>query len=516
VGRMATLSFGDTVDLMIVGGGINGTGIARDAAGRGLSVILCEQDDLASATSSASSKLIHGGLRYLEHYEFRLVREALSERETLLTNAPHIIRPLQFVLPHDPKTRPAWFVRAGLFLYDHLGNRGRLPGSSAIDLRSTPAGAPLCDEFHRGFTYADCWVDDARLVVLNACDAADHGARILTRTRCLGARRESGLWVVTMRDQATGRECEIQARILVNAAGPWTDPVYDAATGSQHIPALRLVKGSHIVVERRYEGDHAYILQNSDGRVVFALPFEGRFTLIGTTDSFFEGDPSQVRIDDDEVVYLCDAFNRFFADPLLPADVVWSYAGVRPLYGDEPEDPSKLSRDYTLDLNCGNGHEAPLLSVLGGKITTYRRLAEQVMTMLAPFVPQASGAWTATTPLPGGDIPDGDVDRFAEELRQGRPWLTIDLAARLARSYGTRAETLLGDADSAADLGHDFGAGLHEREVAYLTRHEWAETAQDILWRRSKLGLHMSASAQAELEQWLTDHPSGHQTSTLQ
>lgn len=513
---MATLSFGGTIDLMIIGGGINGTGIARDAAGRGLSVTLCEQDDLASATSSASSKLIHGGLRYLEHYAFRLVREALSERETLLRNAPHIIRPLQFVLPHDTNTRPAWLVRAGLFLYDYLGNRGRLPGSSAIDLRSAPEGAPFCAEFRRGFTYADCWVDDARLVVLNARDAADRGAQILTRTRCLGARRESDYWVVSMRDQKTGDEAEIHARILVNASGPWADPVYQSVTGGRHAPALRLVKGSHIVVDRRYDGNHAYILQNSDGRVVFALPFEGRFTLIGTTESFFDGDPSEVRINDDETIYLCDAFNRFFTAPLSPTDVVWSYAGVRPLYGNDPEDPSKLSRDYTLDLNRGNGREVPLLSVLGGKITTYRRLAEHAMAMLASYVPQASGAWTAAAPLPGGDIPDGNLERFAEGLRRDRPWLAIDLADRLARSYGTRAKTLLGDADSAADLGYAFGAGLYEREVAYLARNEWAETAEDILWRRSKLGLHVPASAQAELEQWLTRHPSVHPMSTLQ
>jgi glycerol-3-phosphate dehydrogenase len=513
---MATLSFGDTVDLMIVGGGINGTGIARDAAGRGLSVILCEQDDLASATSSASSKLIHGGLRYLEHYAFRLVREALSERETLLANAPHIIRPLQFVLPHDSNARPAWLIRAGLFLYDHLGNRGRLPGSSAIDLRSAMVGAPLCAKFRRGFTYADCWVDDARLVVLNARDAADWGAQILTRSRCLGARRESDHWVVSVRDQTTGNEAQFRTRVLVNAAGPWADQVYESMTGSRHAAALRLVKGSHIVVDRRYEGDHAYILQNSDGRVIFALPFEGRFTLIGTTDSFFDGDPSEARIGDDEVIYLCDAINRFFTAPLSPTDVVWSYAGVRPLYGDQPEDPSKLSRDYTLELNRGNGHEAPLLSVLGGKITTYRRLAEHAIAMLAPFMPRSTGAWTAAAPLPGGDIPDGNVERFAENLRRDRPWLATDLAVRLARSYGTRATTLLGEADSVTDLGHDFGAGLHEREVAYLARNEWAETADDILWRRSKLGLHVPASAHAELEQWLTKHPSDHHMSTLQ
>jgi glycerol-3-phosphate dehydrogenase len=510
------LSFGGTVDLMIVGGGINGTGIARDAAGRGLSVILCEQADLASATSSASSKLIHGGLRYLEHYEFRLVREALSERETLLNNAPHIIRPLQFVLPHDSNARSAWLIRAGLFLYDHLGNRGRLPGSRAIDLRSAPAGTPLCAKFRRGFTYADCWVDDARLVVLNARDAADRGAQILTRTACLGARRESDHWVVSVRDQKTGNEADIHAWVLVNAAGPWADPVYQSVTGSRLAPTPRLVKGSHIIVDRRYEGDHAYILQNQDGRVVFALPFEDRFTLIGTTDSFFDGDPSQVRINDDETIYLCDAFNRFFAAPLSPTDVVWSYAGVRPLYGEVPEDPSILSRDYTLDFDRGNGREAPLLSVLGGKITTYRRLAEHAMAMLAPFVPRSTSAWTATAALPGGDIPDGNMERFTENLRRERPWLPTGLAVRLARSYGTRAETLLGDADSATDLGHDFGAGLHEREVAYLTRYEWAETAEDILWRRSKLGLHVPTSAQAVLEQWLTKFLADHHMSTLQ
>lgn len=512
------MGFDDTVDLLIIGGGINGAGIARDAAGRGLSVVLCEQGDLASATSSASSKLIHGGLRYLEHYAFRLVRQALTEREILLANAPHIISPREFVLPHGAGARPAWMIRAGLFLYDHLAaNSGcrRLPASRAIDLRSAPVGAPLHATFHRGFVYTDCLVDDARLVVLNARGAADHGARILTRTRCLGARRDGDGWAVTVRRQTTGTDTVIRARILVNAAGPWADPVFEAATGARRSPTLRLVKGSHIVVNRRYEGSHAYILQNADGRVVFALPFEGQFTLIGTTDSFFNGDLSRVRVDDAETAYLCQAFNRFFAEPVSPADVVWSYAGVRPLHGDNGEDPSKLSRAYTLHLDGGDGDSAPLLSVLGGKITTYRRLAEQALAMLAPYTPEAGDPWTATAPLPGGDIPDGDMELFAEELRRRRPWLAASLAGRLARAYGTRVEALLGDAGSTAALGQDFGAGLHEREVSYLAREEWAETAEDVLWRRGKLGLHVPDQAIAALDAFLGGVKDGRAPSTV-
>lgn len=504
------MGFDGPVDLLIIGGGINGAGIARDAAGRGLSVVLCEQGDLASATSSASSKLIHGGLRYLEHYAFRLVREALSERDVLLANAPHLVRPLRFILPHDAGARPAWMIRAGLFLYDHMAGKSRLPTSNAVDLRTAPEGAPLRDEFHRGFAYTDCAVDDARLVVLNARGAADRGARILTRTCWLGAERQGDVWVATLRHQSTGNDSTVRARILVNAAGTWVDPVFETATGVRLSPAVHLVKGSHIVVDRRYDGDHAYILQNTDGRVVFALPFEGRFTLIGTTDTYYSGDRARVRIDEDETTYLCGAFNRFFSDPVSPADVVWSFAGVRPLHGDQSEDASKLSRDYTLHLD---GDGPPLLSVLGGKITTYRRLAEQVMTMLAPHTPGAGGAWTATAPLPGGDLPGGDVAGFAKALRRDRPWLAADMADRLARSYGSRAEALLGDAASIADLGEHFGAGLHEREVAYLVRHEWAETAEDILWRRSKLGLHAPDHTAPALDQWLASAAETHRTS---
>ena len=514
--KESALRFDGTVDLLVIGGGINGAGIARDAAGRGLSVVLCEQGDLASATSSASSKLIHGGLRYLEHYAFRLVREALCEREVLLANAPHLIRPLRFVLPHDGSLRPAWMIRAGLLLYDRLGGRRQLPRSAAIDLATAPEGAPLQPHLRKGFVYSDCQVDDARLVVLNARGAADLGARIVTRTRCLSARRDGGTWTAVLRDERSGDTATLRARMLVNAAGPWADPVFEMAAGSRRKPPLRLVKGSHMVVARHYDGEHAYILQNSDRRVVFALPFEQGFTLIGTTDMAFEGDPAEVRADAAEIAYLCAAVNRFFHHPLTPADVVWCYAGVRPLEGDLADDPANISRDYSLDLDVGpTGKGAggvPLLSVLGGKITTYRKLAEHALARLAPFSAGDRGPWTATAPLPGGDLPAGnspvgDPERYAARLQREHPWLAAGLAGRYARAYGTRTTALLGDARATGDLGQDFGAGLHEREVAYLAENEWAETAEDILWRRSKLGLRVTESAAAALDEWLAGAP---------
>ena len=495
----------DIVDLLVIGGGVNGAGIARDAAGRGLSVVLCEQADLASGTSSASSKMIHGGLRYLEHYAFGLVRKALSEREILLQIAPHLIEPMRFVLPHDASLRPAWMIRAGLFLYDHLGVRKRLPGSRSIDLRSTPEGAPLRDHLTKGFVYADCWVDDSRLVVLNALGAAELGATILTRSRCLSARRDGDAWEAVLRD-LHGAETRLRARALVNAAGPWVDGVLALTGGARgNRKALRLVKGSHIVVDRRYPGDQAYILQNHDRRVIFALPFQDRFTLIGTTDIPFHGDPSGVAVDDDEISYLCEAFNRSFAQTIGADDVVWSYAGVRPLYDDAADDPSAVTRDYRLDLDGGPGGGPPLVTVLGGKITTYRLLAEHAMSLLCPSFPGLGLDWTARAALPGGDLPDADFERFLDEFGKDHPWLPAALARRLARAYGTRAGGLLGDAQALGDLGRDFGAGLYERELDYLARHEWARTAEDILWRRSKLGLHCEAGTEAAIDAWLAD-----------
>ncbi|MFL4975062.1 MAG: glycerol-3-phosphate dehydrogenase [Microvirga sp.] len=488
-------------DLLVIGGGINGAGIARDAAGRGLKVLLVEKDDLASATSSASSKLIHGGLRYLELYEFRLVREALAEREVLLGLAPHIARPLTFVLPHDASLRPAWMIRAGLFLYDHLARRAKLAGSRSLDLRRDPEGAALKKTYTRGFSYSDAWVDDSRLVVLNVLDAKERGAAIRTRTRFVSAEPAAGAWTATLEPAGGPRET-VSARSLVNAAGPWVDSVLRDGLGRSGPANLKLVKGSHIVVPRLYEGEHAYILQNPDRRIVFVIPYEGRFSLIGTTDLFFTGDPAAVAITPEETAYLCEAANRFLAASIAPADVVWSYSGVRPLYDDASGNPSAMTRDYVFDVEAG-AHRPPLLSVFGGKITTYRRLAEHALEKLRPHLGALPGPWTAGAPLPGGDMADADFDRFLADLVRERPWLPLQLARRLARAYGTRVTRLLGAAGAMADLGADLGEGLTEREVAYLIEQEWARSADDILWRRSKLGLHGGAALKARLEAWL-------------
>ncbi len=489
----------DIVDLLVVGGGINGAGIARDAAGRGLNVLLVEQDDLASATSSASTKLIHGGLRYLEYYEFRLVREALIEREVLLRLAPHIIRPLTFILPHEAALRPAWMVRIGLFLYDHLGGREKLPGSRGLDLRRDPVGKPLRPAFTKGFSYADCWVDDARLVVLNALDARERGARILTRTRCLAARRDGGTWQATIEDQITREQQTVRARGLVNAAGPWVASFIDGALGMRRPQKLRLVKGSHIIVRRLFEGPQAYILQNTDRRIVFAIPYERDYTLIGTTDLSYEGDPAKVAISAEEVDYLCSVINAHFVKQIAPADVTWTYAGVRPLYDDEAADASAVTRDYVLELDDG---AAPLLSVFGGKITTYRKLAEHAMEKLKPHFPRAGAPWTHAAPLPGGDIANADFDAFLAALRQRWPWLPAGLAQRYGRAYGTRADRLLAGAYGINDLGLHFGDDLYAREVEYLIDQEWAVTADDVLWRRTKRGLHVSAATVTALGAW--------------
>ncbi len=487
-------------DLAVIGGGINGCGIARDAAGRGLSVVLLEQGDLAGGTSSASTKLIHGGLRYLEQYEFRLVREALAEREVLLRAAPHIAWPLRFVLPHHKGLRPWPLIRLGLFIYDHLGGRRILPPTRTLDLRKDPAGAPLQARYTRAFEYSDCWVDDARLVVLNARDAADRSADIRTRTRCTDARRENGLWRLTL-DGAS----EIAARTLVNAGGPWVSRVLSDVVGAVVPTRIRMVKGSHIVVPRLFAHDRCYIFQNSDGRVCFAIPYEGDFTLIGTTDEDYAGDPASVAITPDEEAYLCAAVNDYFQTPVSRSDIVWRYSGVRPLRDDGADAAQEATRDYVLELDAPDGGP-PLLSVFGGKITTFRRLAEAALARLAPFLPRLGPSWTAGAALPGGDFPWDGAATLARDLQARYGFLPDAAVRRLARSYGTRAAAVLGDARGPGDLGREFGHSLTEREVAWLVEHEWARSADDILWRRSKLGLRLSGEQAATLQDFLSSN----------
>jgi glycerol-3-phosphate dehydrogenase len=494
------------VDLLVVGGGVNGTGIARDAAGRGLSVLLCEQDDLAAHTSSASTKLIHGGLRYLEEFHFALVRKALQEREVLLAAAPHIMRPLQFVMPHAAHLRPAWMIRAGLFLYDHLAARARLAGSSSIDLRQHIAGAPLQAGYRRGFVYSDGWVDDARLVVLNALDAQQRGATILTRTRCERLTAQPPGWSATLAD--AGGQFTLQARAVVNAAGPWVSRFVADATPVRARYHVRLVKGSHIVVPRLFTHDYAYIFQNDDRRIVFAIPYEHDFTLLGTTDLDYAGDLRQVAIDPDEVGYLCTLANRYFRRQIAAHQVVWSYSGVRPLLADEARDPMRVTRDYALELDTD---PAPLLSVFGGKITTYRRLAEDALALLAGTLAVRAAAWTAHACLPGGDLPQGSFAVFLRALERRYPWLPPALRIRYAHAYGTRIERMLGGAGSTPELGTQLLPQLYECEVAYLCREEFARTAEDILWRRSKLGLHLPDTDVSPLERWLAaNHGNSH------
>lgn len=483
-------------DLAIVGGGINGAGIACDAAGRGLKVILAEMNDLASATSSASSKLIHGGLRYLEHYEFRLVRHALAEREVLMAKAPHIIWPMRFVLPHVPGLRPRWMIRAGLAMYDNLYRRKAIPGSRSVDLTRDPAGEPLAPALTSGFSYYDCWVDDSRLVLLNAQAAVSKGADVLTGTRVTSIIRDGRAWRVTLLSGNTERV--ITARALVNAAGPWADKIDGLSTAavvdSKPTGHVRLVKGSHIVLPRiPGTGETAYLMQNADKRVVFVLPFEEKFTIIGTTDVAYEGDPGKVSISRDEERYLLDLAQKSFKVPLKSSDVVWRYSGVRPLYNDGDDDPSAVTRDYRLDLHGGHNDPARL-SVYGGKVTTYRCLAEDALKKLEPFLPHMGKPWTSTGALPGGDIPNGDFRAFLDDLvtrysRFGRLHLQ-----RLAHRHGSRTLDVIGDAKDLAGMGRHFGEGLTEREVLWMKANEWARTADDILWRRSKLGLHMLAT----------------------
>jgi glycerol-3-phosphate dehydrogenase len=493
---MAAASAG-RVDLAVIGGGVNGCGIARDAAGRGLSVLLVEQGDLAGATSSASTKLIHGGLRYLEHCAFRLVREALIEREVLLSAAPHIVRPLRFVLPHHRGLRPWPVLRLGLFLYDHLGGRRILPGTRSLDLRRDAAGAPLQPGFARGFEYSDCWVEDSRLVVLNARDAAARGARVLVRTRCTAARRVGDGWRLSLRDVETGAVTEASARMLVNAAGPWVAQVAELA-GVARPQRVRLVKGSHIVTRRLFDHDRCYIFQNTDSRIVFAIPYEDDFTLIGTTDQDFTGDPAGVAATAAEEAYLRDAVGAYFNKQVAPEDVVWRYSGVRPLYDDGASLAQEATRDYVLALDAA-GAAAPILSVFGGKITTYRRLAEAALEKLAPHLPGLRAPWTARAALPGGDFPWNGAAALEAALRRDHPFLGAPEARRLVRLYGTEAPAVLGGARSAAELGEEFGAGLTAREVQWQMREEWARSAEDVLWRRTRLGLRLTRAQQDRL-----------------
>ena len=484
----------DSFDILIIGGGINGAGIARDAAGRGLKVMLCEKGDLASATSSASTKLIHGGLRYLEYYEFRLVREALIERETLLEAAPHIIWPLRFVLPHHRELRPKWMLRAGLFLYDHLGGRKHLPATASVRLNGDLRGKPLEPSFNFAYEYSDCWVDDARLVCLNAMDAAERGAAIHTRTKVVSMRQEAGHWIVDIEDE-TGEMRSVSARIVVNAAGAWVNEVLHNVV-KRNEPArynLRLVKGSHLIVKRHFEGDHAYIFQGGDGRIIFAIPYEKNYTLIGTTDQPYEGDPSAVSIAEDEIDYLCRTASEYFKNPIDRTQVSATYAGVRPLYDDmSSKDASAVTRDYVFDIDG----TPPILSIYGGKITTYRKLSEHALEQLGPLLGEAGGAWTKDAPLPGGDMPNADFDAFYVGLCDRYAWMDRSHLLRLARAYGTRISEILGEAKSLSDLGEHYGQGLTDAEIDYLQRKEFVRSAEDVLKRRSKLYLHLSESEQ--------------------
>ncbi len=488
-----------TYDLFVIGGGINGCGIARDASGRGLKVFLAEQGDLASGTSSASTKLIHGGLRYLEHYEFRLVREALIEREVLLKAAPHIIWPLRFVLPHHKGLRPWPILRMGLFLYDHLGGRKILPPTRTVNLRQDATGQPLKDEFTRGYEYSDCWVEDARLVVLNARDARGKGAIIRTRTKCTSARRADGVWELTIVSD-DGAEEKVRARALVNSAGPWVSDVLGNVVGRNDPDKIRMVKGSHLVVDKLYDHDRCYIFQNADGRICFAIPYEQNYTLIGTTDEDHKGDPGKPQISDAETDYLLSAVSEYFKKPLTRANVRWAYSGIRPLYDDGASKAQEATRDYVLKLDQPEGG-APLLSVFGGKITTFRKLAESAMEKIQPFFPQLGQPWTAGAALPGGDFPFAEVDQRIAEFARKYSFLQPRNVRRLFRAYGTDAEEILGEARFAADMGRSFGP-LSEREIDWLKKNEWVRSADDILWRRSKLGLHMTKEEQESLRQY--------------
>ncbi|MCB9982287.1 MAG: glycerol-3-phosphate dehydrogenase [Rhodospirillales bacterium] len=493
-------------DLCIIGGGINGAGIARDAAGRGLSVLLLEAKDLAQGTSSMSTKLIHGGLRYLEFFEFKLVRESLQERERLMGIAPHILSPMEFVLPHNAAHRPFWLIRLGLFLYDHLARRRFLPGSRMVNLKASAFGVPLADHYTRGFVYSDCWVDDARLVVLNAMDAAEKGAKILTRCVCTKILPKSQHWAIEYQPEGATKAKSITASMVVNAAGPWVRKVLEGSgldSQVKPVPNVRLVKGSHIIIPRAYAGEQSYILQQSDGRVVFVIPYEDEYTLIGTTEEDYEGDLYEPRISGDELRYLCAAYSTHFEADITRDDVLWTYSGVRPLFDDGHSENRAVSRDFYLHEHLES--RAPMISVFGGKLTTYRVLAEKVMGRLLNLDHRYAPPWTSEVPLPGGDIAEGDRETFVRKQGQLYTWLPADLLARYVRSYGTRMERFLEGAEGLDDLGVHYGDGLYEAEMVYLIRYEWARTAEDILWRRSKLGLHVDEATVQALEKALPD-----------
>lgn len=492
----------DPFDMVVVGAGINGAGIARDAAGRGLKVLICDQGDLANYTSSASTKLVHGGLRYLEYYEFRLVQKALAEREVLLGIAPHIIWPLRFVMPHVKALRPAWLIRLGLFLYDHLGGRKKLPASRGIDLRKHEAGRPLNDDLSKAFMYSDCWVQDSRLVVLNCMDVVRRGGSVMPRTRCIAAQRNEGIWEIQLKDLVTGEETAVRSRSIVNAAGPWVARFLGDAMSRDDDKDVHLVKGSHIVVPAMFDHEASYLFQNDDGRVIFAIPYEQHYTLIGTTDVAYEGNPADAQASDEEIQYLCDAVNRYFKKAITPSDVTWTYSGVRALYDESEEDNvSAVSRDYSLDLDA---QTPPLLSVFGGKITTYRTLARQAVDQLAPMLGAKVVDWTGDVCLPGGDIPNGDFEAYLANIQQAYPWLPDDMAWRLVRNYGTEVEKMLGSAQQLDDLGEHFGADLYETELRYLAEHEWAMMAEDAIWRRTRIGLALDQAQQDRVAAWFT------------
>lgn len=484
-------------DLVVIGGGINGAGIARDAAGRGVSVMLCEKDDLAQHTSSASTKLIHGGLRYLEHYDFMLVRHALQEREVLLKAAPHIIWPLRFILPHHASLRPRWLIRLGLFLYDHIGGRKLLPKSHSVDLTSHVSGAPLKKAFTHAFEYSDCWVQDARLVVLNIMDAAERGCDVRVRTEVTDIVRHEGYWTVHLKDNNTGAASSTTAKVLVNASGPWVEKTLDLDEEHDARYATRLVKGSHIVVPKLFDHPYTYIFQNADNRILFAVPYEEKYTLLGTTDMEIDGEPGTVEIAQSEIDYICEAVSEYFEKKVNPEDVVWTYSGVRPLYDDASANASKVTRDYKLDLD--ERKNAPVLSVYGGKITTYRKLADHALDMLSTQLGIGRSDWTASAPLPGGDIPGADFDTFLKNMSERYPWMDQELLYDYARNYGTRMDTLLAEKNSNDELGEHFGGLLFQAEVDYLIQYEYAQQPEDILWRRSKKGLTLSGNEAEKL-----------------
>ncbi|MEK9703969.1 MAG: glycerol-3-phosphate dehydrogenase [Deltaproteobacteria bacterium] len=489
-------------DLLVIGGGVNGAGAARDAAGRGLKVALCEKGDLGEGTSSRSGKLIHGGLRYLEYYEFRLVREALIEREVLLRNAPHIVWPMRFVLPHSPEQRPAWLIRLGLFLYDNLGGREKLASTRMLRLHQAPEGECIKQDYRIAFEYSDCWVDDARLVVLNALDAKERGASVLTRTSFVGAERKEDHWQVELQNTITGEKYQLTSKAILNTAGPWVRDVIQNVQQLETKRNIRLVKGSHIVLKKFWEGNQAYLLQNDDKRVIFCNPYEGDLCLIGTTDIPYDGRSEDVAIDQSEIDYLLRVINRYFKKQLQPQDVVHSFSGVRPLYDDDAENPSAVTRDYVFELDAPN-QQLPVLSLFGGKITAFRQISEHALEKLKPFFPQMKPAWTDASPLPGGDLPRADFYSFQLELQKKFPWMDSALAKHYGRLYGTRCLDFLEGMKGAQDLGIHFGGQFYEREAQHLIEIEWAQTTEDILSRRTKHGLHLSKTEQDHFSEWL-------------